>query len=203
MQDENKTPAVLKKDLPDELYPGVPIAGAGSEAPAPQAEEAVPPKPTPEEAKNKEEKILIGELIFKILFCLNIYFIYEFFRKSFSAFDQMRESGISEGTIATLTKIMLFFAPLFFFVVLAVFARLLIGCSVGKKAAEFVIIMSLFHGFVKLAYFANDGTGIFLSALAISASLSEVILTYDGGGLLRHIARQIKCLWTKFIPKGL
>ena len=28
-------PAILKKDLPDELYPGAPIAGAGSEAPSP------------------------------------------------------------------------------------------------------------------------------------------------------------------------
>lgn len=30
---ENKAPAVMKKDLPDELYPGALIAGAGSEAP--------------------------------------------------------------------------------------------------------------------------------------------------------------------------
>jgi len=50
MPDENKAPTVLKKDLPDELRPGVPIAGAGSEAPAPQAEESAPqePQPTPE-----------------------------------------------------------------------------------------------------------------------------------------------------------
>ena len=47
MPDENKAPTVLKKYLPDELYPGVPIAGAGSEAPAPQAEESAPPKPQP------------------------------------------------------------------------------------------------------------------------------------------------------------
>ena len=35
MPTENKTPAppVIKKDLPEEIYPGVPIAGAGSEAP--------------------------------------------------------------------------------------------------------------------------------------------------------------------------
>ena len=35
MLTENKTPAppVIKKSLPDELYPGAPIAGAGSEAP--------------------------------------------------------------------------------------------------------------------------------------------------------------------------
>ena len=33
VKEANKTPAVMKKDLPDELYPGAPIAGAGSEAP--------------------------------------------------------------------------------------------------------------------------------------------------------------------------
>ena len=198
MPDESKAPAVLKKDLPDELYPGVPIAGAGSEAPAPQAEVMKEANLiSPEEAKDKEHKILIGELIFKILFCLNIYFIYDFFRKSFSAFDQMRESGISEGTIATLTKIMLFFAPLFFFVVLAVFTRLLIGCSVGKKAAEFVIAMSLLHSFVKLAYFANEGTGIFLSALALSSFIAEAILTYDGGGFAKHCKKLLRHIFKK------
>ena len=176
----------------------MPIAGAGSEAPAPQAEVMKEANLiSPEEAKDKEHKILIGELIFKILFCLNIYFIYDFFRKSFSAFDQMRESGISEGTIATLTKIMLFFAPLFFFVVLAVFTRLLIGCSVGKKAAEFVIAMSLLHSFVKLAYFANEGTGIFLSALALSSFIAEAILTYDGGGFAKHCKKLLRHIFKK------
>ena len=35
MKEENKTPAppVIKKDLPDELYPGVPIEDMGSEEP--------------------------------------------------------------------------------------------------------------------------------------------------------------------------
>ena len=35
MKEENKTPAppVIKKSLPEEIYPGAPIAGAGSEAP--------------------------------------------------------------------------------------------------------------------------------------------------------------------------
>ena len=203
-------PAILKKDLPEELYPGAPIAGAGSEAPTPQAEEAAVqklPAEVSEEAtkkvKNTKDKIATGTIIFRVLFPLNIYFMYDFFRKSFSLFVQMKENGISEETITSLLKMTLFFAPLFFFVVLAVFMRMLIGCSTGKDTAEFIAIMTLFQYFVKAAYFGKAGSGIFLSALAISASLSEAILTYDGGGFFRHIARQIKRLWTKFIPKGL
>ena len=42
MKEANKTPAVMKKDLPDELYPGMPIeetpAGIGSEAPPTEKE---------------------------------------------------------------------------------------------------------------------------------------------------------------------
>ncbi len=203
-------PAILKKDLPDELYPGAPIAGAGSEAPTPQAEEAAAQKlpaevseETTKKVKSTKDKIATGTIIFRVLFPLNIYFMYDFFRKSFSSFVQMKENGISEETITSLLKMTLFFAPLFFFVVLAVFMRMLIGCSTGKDTAEFIAIMTLFQYFVKAAYFGKAGSGIFLSALAISASLSEAILTYDGGGFFRHIARQIKRLWTKFIPKGL
>ena len=33
MPTENKTPAVMKKDLPDELYPGAPIEDMGSTVP--------------------------------------------------------------------------------------------------------------------------------------------------------------------------
>lgn len=37
MKEANKTPAVMKKDLPEEIYPGMPIeetpTGIGSEAP--------------------------------------------------------------------------------------------------------------------------------------------------------------------------
>ena len=154
-------------------------------------------------AKSTKDKIATGTIIFRVLFPLNIYFMYDFFRKSFSSFVQMKENGISEETITSLLKMTLFFAPLFFFVVLAVFMRMLIGCSTGKDTAEFIAIMTLFQYFVKAAYFGKAGSGIFLSALAISASLSEAILTYNGGGFFRHIARQIKRLWTKFIPKGL
>ena len=201
-------PAILKKDLPDELYPGAPIAGAGSTVP--EAEEDAAQKPpaevseeTTKKVKSTKDKIATGTIIFRVLFPLNIYFMYDFFRKSFSSFVQMKENGISEETITSLLKMTLFFAPLFFFVVLAVFMRMLIGCSTGKDTAEFIVIMTLFQYFVKAAYFGKAGSGIFLSALAISASLSEAILTYDGGGFFRHIARQIKRLWTKFIPKGL
>lgn len=216
VKEESKmsAPPVIKKDLPDELYPGVPVEKTVGAAPAPQAEEPAPqeqPEEETEEAKqasakkaeDTENKILIGTIIFKVLFFLNIYLIYDFFRKSFLIFEQMKENGTSEETIAFLIKIMLFFAPLFFFVVLAVFMRLLIGCSVGKKAAEFIIVMSLYQYFVKAAYFGKEGTGIFLSALAVSSYLSEAIITYGGGGFFRHIANQIKQIWVKFVPKGL
>lgn len=73
MPDENKTPAVLKKDLPDELRPGVPIAGAGSEAPAPQAEEPAAPQaqPSPEEEKaTVAKKTKAAAITYNILFVL-------------------------------------------------------------------------------------------------------------------------------------
>lgn len=217
MTDENKPTAesVLKKNIPDVLYPGVPIEETAEEQKEIAAEAGSPP-PSPEEqpgeeekqafakkAKETENKILIGKIIFKVLFFLNIYLMYDFFRKSFLIFEQMTENGTSEEIIAFLIKIMLFFAPIFSFGVLAVFMRLLIGCSVGKKAAEFIIIMSLYQYFVKAAYFGKEGTGIFLSALAVSSYLSEAIITYSGGGFFRHIANQIKQIWVKLVPKGL
>lgn len=217
MTDENKPTAepVLKKNIPDVLYPGVPIEEAAEEQKEIAAEAGSPPPSSEEQpgeeekqafvkkAKETENKILVGKIIFKVLFFLNIYLMYDFFRKSFLIFEQMTENGTSEEIIAFLIKIMLFFAPIFSFGVLAVFMRLLIGCSVGKKAAEFIIIMSLYQYFVKAAYFGKEGTGIFLSALAVSSYLSEAIITYSGGGFFRHIANQIKQIWVKLMPKGL
>ena len=110
MTDENKPTAepVLKKNIPDVLYPGVPIEEAAEEQKEIAAEAGSPPPSSEEQpgeeekqafvkkAKETENKILVGKIIFKVLFFLNIYLMYDFFRKSFLIFEQMTENGTSE-----------------------------------------------------------------------------------------------------------
>lgn len=113
-------PAILKKDLPDELYPGVPIAGAGSEAP-----------PT-EKEKEQAEKHRVGSIIFKVLYVLNLYFIAKAFYAAVLVFSEMEKAGVEPKIINLLFGLFLFIVPLFFTVLLSGFTRLLVGSAVKK-----------------------------------------------------------------------
>lgn len=58
VKEESKmsAPPVIKKDLPDELYPGVPVEKTACAAPAPQAEEPAPQEQPEEEAVTYDEQ---------------------------------------------------------------------------------------------------------------------------------------------------
>ena len=79
VKEENKAPAppVIKKFLPDELYPSMPI----EETPAAEAAADEPPAgigseaPPTEKEKEQAEKHRVGSIIFKVLYVLNLYFI--------------------------------------------------------------------------------------------------------------------------------
>ena len=201
MPDESKAPAVLKKDLPDELYPGVPIAGAGSEAPAPQAEKDAPQKPTPEEEKAAAEKNRVGAIIFRVLYCVNLYFLAAAFYSTISKLSEMEKSGADPKALDAQFGLFMLLAPLVSTVLLSGFTRLLVGCSAGKDVMKYIGIMAAFNGMVKFAFSGFSGGAIFIPSVAVSAFLAEAILTYNGGGFAKHCKAQLKSFYNNRIKR--
>ena len=199
MKEANKTPAppVIKKSLPEEIYPGVPIAGAGSEAPALQAEEASPQKPTPEEEKAKAEKHRVGSIIFKVLYVLNLYFIAKAFYAAVLVFSEMKKAGVEPKIINLLFGLFLFIVPLFFTVLLSGFTRLVVGCSAGKDVMKYIGIMAAFNGTIKFVFSGFSGGAIFIPSVAVSALLAKAILTYNGGGFAKHCKKLLIHIFKK------
>lgn len=210
MKEENKTPAppVIKKDLPDTIYPGVPIeetpAGIGSEAPTPQAEEASPQKPTPtEKEKEQAEKHRVGSIIFKVLYVLNLYFIAKAFDAAVLVFSEMEKAGVEPKTVNFLFELFLFIVPLFFMVLLSGFTRLLVGSAAKKNVTIYISIMTIYNYWAKIMSCGFAGGTFFVPSLAISAFAAKSILTYDGGGFFRHFFETLGALFNKHIQKGI
>ena len=199
MKEANKTPAppVIKKSLPDELYPGAPIAGAGSEAPAPEAEEAAPHKPTPEEEKAKAEKHRVGSIIFKVLYVLNLYFIAKAFYAAVLVFSEMEKAGVEPKIINLLFGLFLFIVPLFFMVLLSGFTRLLVGSAAEKNVTIYISIMTIYNYWAKIMSCGFAGGTFFVPSLAISAFAAKSILTYDGGGFAKHCKKLLIHIFKK------
>lgn len=193
MKEENKTPAppVIKKSLPEEIYPGVLIAGAGSEAP-----------PT-EKEKEQAEKHRVGSIIFKVLYVLNLYFIAKAFYAAVLVFSEMEKAGVEPKIINLLFGLFLFIVPLFFTVLLSGFTRLLVGSAVKKNIMMYIGIMAVYNCSVKIVFCGFAGGTFFVPSLAISAFAAKSILTYDGGGFFRHFFGTLGALFNKHIQKGI
>ena len=194
MKEANKTPAVMKKSLPEEIYPGMPIeetsaaeaaAGIGSEAP-----------PT-EEEKEQAEKHRVGSIIFKVLYVLNLYFIAKAFYAAVLVFSEMEKAGVEPKIINLLFGLFLFIVPLFFTVLLSGFTRLVVGCSAGKDVMKYIGIMAAFNGTVKFVFSGFSGGAIFIPSVAVSALLAEAILTYNGGGFAKHCKKLLIHIFKK------
>ena len=187
MKEENKTPAppVIKKSLPEEIYPGVPIAGAGSEAP-----------PT-EKEKEQAEKHRVGSIIFKVLYVLNLYFIAKAFYAAVLVFSEMEKAGVEPKIINLLFGLFLFIVPLFFTVLLSGFTRLLVGSAVEKNIMMYIGIMAVYNCSVKIVFCGFAGGTFFVPSLAISAFAAKSILTYNGGGFAKHCKKLLIHIFKK------
>ena len=208
MPTENKTPAppVIKKSLPEEIYPGVPIAGAGSEAPALQAAEAAadePPAgigseaPPTEKENGQAEKHRVGLIIFRVLYVLNLYFIAKAFDAAVLVFYEMEKAGVEPKTVNFLFELFLFIVPLFFMVLLSGFTRLLVGSAAEKNVTIYISIMTIYNYWAKIMSCGFAGGTFFVPSLAISAFAAKSILTYDGGGFAKHCKKLLIHIFKK------
>ena len=203
MPTENKTPAppVIKKDLPEEIYPGAPIAGAGSEAPALQAEEAAPqkPPPTPEEEKATERelaKVSAGAVIYGIALVLALILTFgPYIKFTGSLFGVFGKNMSMVGVFAAIGMIALF--PTFCSVIAARIARWFVGTTTPERLSPYFKAFFAINGLV-IAFFVQGKTRLlFIIPEAISLLLTSAILTYDGGGFAKHCKKLLIHIFKK------
>ena len=150
MPTENKTPAppVIKKSLPEEIYPGSPIAGAGSEAPALQAEEAAVQKPTPEEEKAKTEELAkakTGAVIYTIAFIVNIYLFFRYMTEIMSFFIDPIYAVVGDSLLPYLLLAFFLFFPTIASVPAAVFTRIIVNQPIRNGFWFYSSVVLSFH----------------------------------------------------------
>ena len=203
MPTENKTPAppVIKKDLPEEIYPGAPIAGAGSEAPALQAEEAAPqkPPPTPEEEKATERelaKVSAGAVIYGIALVLALILTFgPYIKFTGSLFGVFGKNMSMVGVFAAIGMIALF--PTFCSVIAARIARWFVGTTTPERLSPYFKAFFAINGLV-IAFFVHGKTRLlFIIPEAISLVITSAILTYNGGGFAKHCKKLLIHIFKK------
>ena len=194
-------PAILKKDLPEELYPGVPIAGAGSEAPTPQAEEAAPqkPPPTPEEEKATERelaKVSAGAVIYGIALVLALILTFgPYIKFTGSLFGVFGKNMSMVGVFAAIGMIALF--PTFCSVIAARIARWFVGTTTPERLSPYFKAFFAINGLV-IAFFVHGKTRLlFIIPEAISLVITSAILTYNGGGFAKHCKKLLIHIFKK------
>lgn len=212
MKEENKTPAppIIKKSLPEEIYPGVPIeetpaaeaaadeptAGIGSEAPTPQAEEASPqkPPPTPEEKKVTERelaKVNAGAAIYGVALVLALILAFGPYIKFTGSLFGVFDNNMSVVGVFAAIAMLLFF-PTFCSAIAARIARWFVGSTTPERLSPYFKAFFAINGLV-IAFFVHGKTRLlFIIPEAISLLLTSAILTYNGGGFAKHFFKIIK-----------
>lgn len=191
-ENTNEQSPLIKDNLPEVMYPGVTVEKMSNLSPK-TAKSAI------EKQKEQAEKNLVGSIIFRVLYVLNLYFMAGIFYKFVLTFSEMEKAGVASEIISILFCLFLFLVPLIFTVFLSGFTRLLIGCSAGKDVIKYISIMEFFSCSIKLVFVGFVGGTFFIPSLVLSAFMAKSILTYNGGGFLNHCKNILK----PFSPKNI
>ncbi len=195
---------VMKKNLPEVMYPGVPIAGADSEAPAVEpAEEAAADEPaagvdseappTPEEQKRETDELAkskAGAVIYTVAFIINIIMCFENFRPMFAVAD---EHGYFRALFAIILSI-----PTISSVPAAIFTRLIVNYPVRKGLNFYMGAISFVH-VILLGGMKPWGAQflLFVLGLIFCVAVTCEILGYKKGEPFHFIKSAAKLLMEK------
>lgn len=201
MKEENKTPTppVIKKSLPEEIYPGAPIEDTGSEAPTPQAEEAAAQKPTPEEEKVTERelaKVNAGAAIYGVALVLALILTFGPYIKFTGSLFGVFDNNMSVVGVFAAIAMLLFF-PTFCSAIAARIARWFVGSTTPERLSPYFKAFFAINGLV-IAFFVHGKTRLlFIIPEAISLVLTSAILTYNGGGFAKHCKKLLIHIFKK------
>ena len=204
MKEENKTPAppVIKKSLPEEIYPGVPIAGAGSEAPTPQAEEASPqkPPPTPEEEKVTERelaKVNAGAAIYGVALVLALILaLGPYLKFAISIFEMSESFSYKKPFVVGFLGLFALF-PTLCSALAARIARWFVGSTTQERLSPYFKVFFAINGLAVIFLASGKTRLIFIIPEAISLVLTSAILTYNGGGFAKHCKKLLIHIFKK------
>ena len=153
MKEENKTPAppVIKKSLPDELYPGVPIeetpaAEAAADEPAAGVGSEAPPTEEKQKAKAEEfAKAKTGAIIYTIAFIANIYLFFRYMTEIMSLFIDPIYAIAGDSLLPYLLLAFFLFFPTIASVPAAVFTRIIVNQPIRNGFWFYSSVVLSFH----------------------------------------------------------
>ena len=209
MKEENKTPAppVIKKSLPDELYPGVPIeetptaehaeeaaadeptAGIGSEAP-----------PTPEEEKVTERefaKVNAGAAIYGVALVLALILaLGPYLKFAISIFEMSESFSYKKPFVVGFLGLFALF-PTLCSALAARIARWFVGSTTHERLSPYFKVFFAINGLAVIFLASGKTRLIFIIPEAISLLLTSAILTYNGGGFAKHCKKLLIHIFKK------
>lgn len=202
MKEENKAPAVMKKDLPEEIYPGIPI----EETPAAEASADEPPAgigseapPTEEEEKVTERelaKVNAGAAIYGVALVLALILAFGPYIKFTGSLFGVFDNNMSVVGVFAAIAMLLFF-PTFCSAIAARIARWFVGSTTPERLSPYFKAFFAINGLV-IAFFVHGKTRLlFIIPEAISLLLTSAILTYDGGGFAKHCKKLLIHIFKK------
>ena len=204
MKEENKTPAppVIKKSLPEEIYPGVPIeetpaaeaaadeptAGIGSEAPPTEEEEKV--------TERELAKVNAGAAIYGVALVLALILAFGPYIKFTGSIFGVFDNNMSVVGVFAAIAMLLFF-PTFCSAIAARIARWFVGSTTPERLSPYFKVFFAINGLV-IAFFVHGKTRLlFIIPEAISLLLTSAILTYNGGGFAKHCKKLLIHIFKK------
>ena len=205
MKEENKTPAppVIKKDLPDTIYPGVPIeetpaaeaaadeptAGAGSEAP-----------PTPEEEKVTERelaKVNAGAAIYGVALVLALILaLGPYLKFAISIFEMSESFSYKKPFVVGFLGLFALF-PTLCSAIAARIARWFVGSTTPERLSPYFKVFFAINGLAVIFLASGKTRLIFIIPEAISLLLTSAILTYNDGGFAKHCKKLLIHIFKK------
>lgn len=151
VKEANKTPAVMKKDLPDELYPGMPIeetpaAEAAADEPAAGIGSEAPPTEEKQKAKAEEfAKAKTGAIIYTIAFIVNIYLFFRYMTEIMSFFIDPIYAVVGDSLLPYLLLAFFLFFPTIASVPAAVFTRIIVNQPIRNGFWFYSSVVLSFH----------------------------------------------------------
>ena len=151
VKEANKTPAVMKKDLPDELYPGLPIeetpaAEAAADEPAAGIGSEAPPTEEKQKAKAEEfAKAKTGAIIYTIAFIVNIYLFFRYMTEIMSFFIDPIYAVVGDSLLPYLLLAFFLFFPTIASVPAAVFTRIIVNQPIRNGFWFYSSVVLSFH----------------------------------------------------------
>lgn len=203
-ENTNEQSPLTKDNLPEVMYPGVPVEYSGKELAAEgetTQEEAFPEltEEEKEEQQKESDKESTALIVFIVLFALMILKFFFPILESGVKTEELAAKGIDEHLYLSVRSFLIYIGATGSCLLPVLFVRFAImkkGIKTVSKSCSTVIYS--FWGLMCLAFWGLEWGHIFIPLWTLTVLFTVSLLSYNGGGIFKHMVLVIK----EFIKKS-